>query len=365
MVELTVSEKDAGQRFDKYLKKYLSVASSGFLYKMLRKKNITLNGKKAAGSEILDAGDLIRIFFSDETIARFHPEKEAKESRGTLYNFRGTVSSDVLSDAGIKILYEDGDLLFVSKPPGLLSQGDRSGTCSLAEIIDAYAFGSASLPKLDFEGKPQIAEKISEGTESSGVLFHAGPAHRLDRNTSGIILCGKSIRGMQFLSQCIREKSVRKHYLTVVCGTFEPDRLGLCTTWFTKDEKQNLVHLSGQPLTGGDLMKTVFSLRAQGDDYALMGAELITGKPHQIRAQLAFLGHPVAGDPKYGNRGVNARLRQSYGLKRQLLHAWKIIFPVEIENQYFRYLSGRCFTAPLPSDMLAVCGKLGLSEKGI
>lgn len=331
MKELTIEDNEAGQRLDKFLKKYLNEAPASFLYKMLRKKNITLNGKKASGREQLLKGDRVVLFLSDETIAKFREKPVFLKKAG-------------MPKQKLCFIYEDADILAVNKPAGMLCQMDKSQKESLAELLPAQLLA---------EGKM---------TEEDIRAFRPAPVNRLDRNTSGIVLCGKSLRGLQFLSEMIHDRTVRKEYLTIVSGHF--GQIGVYseeTVFFEKDPKENRVRLFKENRKGRGVMRTGFRPLAYGRNSTLVEVHLITGKTHQIRAHLAFLGYPVLGDPKYGDPKENARFQKMTGIHRQMLHAFRITFPKT--EGYFSYLSGTCLTAEIPADMKRAEKVLDLSER--
>ena len=332
MRELLVTPSDSGGRLDKYLGKYLDRAPKSFLYRMLRKKNITLNGKRAAGSEQLCDGDRICLYLAEDTIDGFRSE----ERRGAAER-KAEAGTAKIPD----VLYEDGDVVFFAKPAGLLTQSDRSGDLSLADLLLSYLAGS--------------------GHGSFG-NFRPSPAHRLDRNTSGVVMCGKTLRGQQALSEAIRERTVRKFYLAAVYGCVKSG--GRREISFRKDSASNRVVLTDEP--GAERMITSYEAVCVSDGgetvipVSLLSVELITGKPHQIRAHLAALGHPVLGDPKYGDPIVN-RSMKGIGIRRQMLHAFRVTFPGDLPG--LPGLSGLTVTAPLPDDMKHALNRLNLTEE--
>ena len=180
MKEFTITKNEAAQRLDKYLKKLLPEASSGFIYKMLRKKNITWNGKKAAGSEKLAAGDCIRLYLADETFDKF-----------SAYRPQSTAGAD---GTRLDVIYEDEDILLINKPCGMLSQKAKPSDVSANEYLIAYLLASGAV------------------TEESLRTFHPSVCNRLDRNTSGILTAGKSLKGLQELSAALKERTVNKYY---------------------------------------------------------------------------------------------------------------------------------------------------------
>ncbi len=295
MKEYIISEKEEGITLLKYSFKILPGAGQGMIRKFLRKKNIELNSKKSDGSDILKKGDRICFFLSDETFDKFHGSEDA-----------GLLKAPPLSKE--RIIYEDKDFLLYDKPPGLLSQPDISKEISLNDMLLSYI-------------RP-------EGS------FKASVCNRLDKNTSGIVLCGISGEGLRILDEAVRKRRIQKHYLCICQGRFEKE--GPVTAYLIKDRASNRVSVYDKEKDGSDRIETVFHPVRAGDDFSLVEAGLITGKPHQIRATLSHLGHPIAGDIKYGAKKNIA--------KRQLLHAYKVIFPSDI-------LEGQTFTAPLPADM--------------
>ena len=330
MQELTISARESGQRLDKFLKKYLDAAPAGFIYKMLRKKNIVRNGKKASGNDILEEGDLIRLFLSDELIASFR-------SRGQM---RDSVKADQYREkipAFPEILYEDRDVVAVNKPAGLLSQPADGSDASLSGILPSMLLARGTL------------------TEEELRAFHPSPLQRLDRNTSGVVLCGKSVRGAQYLADCISSRRLKKEYLAIASG----DTLssGVYTAYMKKSASGNSITVESEPSDGSLEMTTGIEVVDSGRGCQLLRVELITGRKHQIRAHLRFLGCPVIGDPKYGDAPVNRLFRKSCGITRQMLHAERVTFPDE--EGICPDLKGAVVSAPLPEDFRRLISHLG------
>lgn len=201
---VTVSKNEAGQRLDKLLAKYMNLAGKGFLYKMMRKKNITLNGKKCDGTEKLAEGDEIKLFLADETIEKFSEVKVQKVKKTKL-----------------DIVYEDENIILINKPSGMLSQKAKETDESLVEYLIDYLLDSGSLTKT------QLAS------------FRPSVCNRLDRNTSGIVIAGKSLPGLQIMSEAIKERSIGKYYLCVVKGEVKESME--IRGFLLKDEKTNQV----------------------------------------------------------------------------------------------------------------------------
>ena len=309
MKEFIINENEAGQRFDKYLAKLLREAPKSFFYKMMRKKNITLNGKKATGNEKLFSGDHVKLFLSDETFEKFSGNDSAPRAHYAL-----------------DIIYEDENILFINKPAGMLSQPADDGTPSLVEYLTGYLLKNGSL------------------TENDLRTFRPSVCNRLDRNTSGLVAAGKSLAGLQELSSLFHDRSLHKFYRCLVNGVIKNEKY--IKGYLHKDEKCNKVTVQETETSGALPIETRYRPLGGNGTVTLLEVELITGRTHQIRAHLAGTGHPLIGDYKYGRRTLNDEYCRKYGLKSQLLHAYRLEIP-EIEGR-LSYLSGKEFTAPLP-----------------
>ena len=324
MQTVTIGKNQSGQRLDKFLHKFMPDAGNGFLYKMLRKKNITLNGHRAEGSEILAQGDTLSFFFSEETYRKFTGLCPAEDVSGAAKPV--TPPEKVLpvqeylqafqTLKGIRVLYEDEDILIADKPVGVLSQKAVSTDLSLNEWLIGYLL------------------EVSHFSREELRTFKPSVCNRLDRNTSGLVLCGKSLRGSQYLSRCIRERSVRKFYRTICVGSIDGEMT--VRGYLNKDTARNKVTVSNHAAsTESDFIETRFRPLKSAGGYTLLEVELITGKTHQIRAHLASIGHPLIGDHKYGNAKTNRYMKECFGLSCQLLHAYRLVFPEAGEAEVF------------------------------
>lgn len=302
-------QEDAGQRLDKYLQKYLKLAPKSFLYRMLRKKNIVLNGKKADGSEKLKQGDVIRLYLSDETLEKFREEDR---------------SYPVWPD--LEIVYEDRQVLMVNKPAGMLSQKAAPEDVSLNEYLVGYLLAGGQVTRESLAG------------------FTPGVCNRLDRNTSGLVIGAKTLGAAQEIGRLLKERQAGKYYLALVRGTIR--RGERIRGWLVKDRKKNQVTVSREPAEGGAPIETAYEPLASNGAMTLLKVELVTGKTHQIRSHLAGTGHPLAGDGKYGDATFNRYFRERYRLNSQFLHSWKIEFPAM--DAPFDALSRRTVTAEPP-----------------
>ncbi len=327
MVELEIKEKEAGKRLDKYLHKFLKEAGTGVRYKMLRKKNITLNGKKAEGSEKLCEGDRVTLFLSDETIMKFGGRLSAAEGAG---EYRKAYES--LGDLGI--VFENHHVLVLNKPSGVLTQKAGAGDVSLNEWLVGYLLETGEL------------------TESELHTFHPSVCNRLDRNTSGMVICGKTLAGSQTMGMLLRDKGLRKFYRLYVKGRVE--EASFAEGYLVKDEAANRVKLTDAAQEGASYIRTNYKPLRHYGNLTLLEAELVTGKTHQIRLHLSGTGHPVLGDYKYGDKEFNDTYRKKYGVKSQLLHACRLEFP-EMDGA-FSDMSGLVLTAGEP-DLFAQIDK--------
>ena len=285
MKEIIIRSDEAGQRLDKYLKKLMPAAGTGFLYKMLRKKNIDLNGAKSDGSTILSAGDHVRIFFSDETYEKMRGNTDEKR-----------VTQDK-NNMHLDIILETDDVLFINKPAGILSQGSEKGQLSINDVL-----------------RQQYSNTASTYTPSV--------CNRLDRNTSGLLLAAKTYAGSRLVSDLIKTHSVRKKYLAIAEGEMQGERM--LKGYLTKDRERNIVTVKDRG-EENDAVSTGYKVLGHKNGYSLVEVELITGKSHQIRAHLSSIGHPLAGDIKYGGHPYK-------GLKHQLLHSWKLVLPDSVPD---------------------------------
>ena len=336
-----ISMNEAGQRFDKYLKKYLKEASSGFLYKMLRKKNITLNEKKADGSELLVIGDSVELFFSDETLQKFRGNNEqASEQLIAEYNkaFHRLKSQ-------FHIVYEDDQILLVNKKQGVLSQKAEQEDLSLNEALIGYL--------------------MNHGTISASSLstFKPSVCNRLDRNTSGLVIFGKTLESLQKTGILLKDRTLDKYYHCIVKGILNESKT--LKGYLVKDELTNTVSIindiknefdSSSELISSNILTDLDKKSSQiitkyepiksNQRYTLLRIKLITGKTHQIRAHLASIGHPILGDPKYGDTDLNQFLFKNFHCKGQLLHSQSITFPSMTGSM--EHLSNKTFTVPDP-----------------
>lgn len=332
MIATKIAPNEAGQRFDKYLKKLLKNAPDSFIYKMLRKKNIVLNGKKADGKEKLCLDDEVQLFLADETFEKFCGTDQGSQMNTAAYERAYQTLN------AIKIVYEDDHILVVNKPCGILSQKSKPEESSVNEWLIGYLLTTCYI------------------TPASLATFKPSICNRLDRNTSGMVACGKTLAGSQYLSHIIKDKSLEKYYYCLISGELALNER--VTGWLCKDRIQNKVSIYHQKTDVPKSLEqdavyidTAFHTVRTAHNRTLLEIQLFTGKTHQIRAHLASLGHPIIGDAKYGDAKVNQYYAKK-GVHAQLLHAHKLIFPASLERydeQNFMQASGKVLECPPPA----------------
>ncbi len=302
MRELIVKELEAGQRLDKFLHKYLKEAPNSFLYKMMRKKNIVLNGKKVTGNEQIKEGDSIKLFLAEETIEKFMGSQALDSSHNALYH------KAYKELKGIEIVSEFEDVLFINKPAGVLSQRAEGNDLSANEWLIGYLLEKKAITVEDLK------------------TFKPSVCNRLDRNTSGLLVCSKTLTGSQEMARILKDRSLHKFYRCLVRGKCELD--GVYEAFLYKDEKNNKVTIykAEEEFTGvfKDKLKPITTgvkPASYQNGITELEIELFTGKTHQIRAQMEALGFPLVGDVKYAG-GENRKKTQG-----QMLHAYRLVLP--------------------------------------
>ncbi len=346
MKKIIVPSSEAGRRIDKYLMKYFDAAPKSFIYKAFRKKNIKLCGKKAAGDELLNDGDVIELFFSDETIASLRRSPASAASSNDRHSC-SKLSGDAKSlRKYCEIVYEDDNIILADKRYGVLSQKASPNDYSLNEALLDYC-----------------------GGKKAGSTFVPSIANRIDRNTTGLVCFAKSYAASRELSRLLKERELKKYYIAAVSGHVAETRH--LEAWLKKDEHSNTVSISARELPHSEHIETAFrpidadeakelgvgsayGIACQ-NEYTILKVELITGKSHQIRAHLASIGYSILGDPKYGKASLNKRLRDSLDIRWQLLHAYELTMPDELTAP-LEYLSGRSFRTKAPENLIKLAG---------
>lgn len=338
MREINITANDAGRRLDRFLRKYLRHATLSEIYKIIR-KDAKVDGRRKDESYILNDGEVLTLYLSDEVIDKMTGTASGKDAS------QGKAGRSGMKKAKrqFRIIYEDDNILIADKPYGLLTHGDSHEKKNhLANQVKDYL-----IEKGDYDPRN---EKV----------FSPAPANRIDRNTTGLVLFGKNSQSLKSLGAMIREDKLEKYYLTIVHGIIS-EELDLSGT-LIKNEQANKVRIqdtkgikdgkydSDEGLNIRTIVKPVeYFAYGNGFKATLVEVRLITGRSHQIRAHLASIGHPVIGDAKYAtasSRKPNEFINKQYHLTTQLLHAHRIVFTDT--GTGLEYLRGRSFTAPVP-----------------
>ena len=288
MREFIINDSETGLTLEKYIFKVLPAAPLSFIYKLFRKKDIKVNGHHEDKKYRVSANEVVAIYITDAQFDEFQKEK------------------DLEPNLKIKdwIIYEDKNVLFVNKPRGLLVQKSAPNDESLDQLVIEYLMAT------------------NQYNPNKELAFVPGPAHRLDRNTSGIVAFGKNHDALTMLFDLFKNHDlINKHYLALVVGNLEKDK-DIITAPLKKDEKNNKVVVAKD----GKTAQTVYKVIKRYDGYTLVDITLLTGRTHQIRVHMSYINHPVVGDSKYGNFEINKEFKSKYHFANQFLHAYKIGF---------------------------------------
>ena len=315
MFKIIITENESNQRVDRFLKKYLDNAPLSMIYKIIR-KDLKVNGKRVKEDFLLNVNDELTLYLLDSEIESFKKEKKIYRAKKQF-----------------KIAYEDENILIVEKPFGLLTHGDSKEKKN-----------HLSNQVLDY-----LIEK-DEYIPRNNPTFTPSPVNRLDRNTTGLVIFGKNALSLQSLSKIVKDKdALKKEYLTIVSGKVLSE-LHL-KAHMTKDEHSNTIKVLNE--NEGKYMETIATPLEygtyKGKTYTLLNVRILTGRTHQIRAQLGSSGYFLIGDQKYGNKEVNNVIQKEFHWTTQLLHAYKLTF-TKIDDDRLKYLSGKEITASLPKD---------------
>lgn len=301
MKSFTAGPNENGVRLSRFVEGVTKDMPRSMMYKAFRNKRIKVNGKRAEPDTRLSAGDLIELYINDEFFTVGKPAaKTAKPRR----------------QPPVTVVYEDENFAVLYKPAHLLCHSDRTGD---ANLVDAFAAYLEAKGEYDPHAEKRFAPAL---------------CNRLDRGTEGLVLAAKSYAALRDLNAIIRDDMMKKEYLTITVGAPPQGRF---VAWLQHSEKNNKVRIHARESEGYKQIITEVTVIRQAEPFALCRIGLITGRTHQIRAHLAYLGHPVLGDIKYGNHKMNERT----GLKTQALCAQRLTFGRIPEENTLQYLSGR------------------------
>ena len=319
-MNFTIDELNANQRIDKVIRRTLNDAPLSFIFKMFRQKDIKVNGKRVNISYITKLGDEVSVYIKEDLLKEFSSNKEVRPVK-----------------CDMDILYEDENLLIVNKPKGLLVHGDEGEKrITLHNMFLNYL----------------IAKK--EYDPNNVTKFVPGPAHRLDRNTSGIVIFGKNLITLQELLELFRVKTnIEKSYLALLVG--QTPQEGKIDYPLLKDNDKGMVKV-GRIEKGAKEALTTYKVEKKYGNFTLVRAKLVTGRTHQLRVHFQAIKHPIVGDAKYGDYKVNKEFEERFNLKSQFLHAATFEFK-KIEG-HLSYMSNKKFEAPLPKKELEILANL-------
>ena len=303
MKKFIAGENENGVRLSRFVESVTRDMPRSLLYKSFRNKRIKVNGKRGEADTRLSSGDVIELYINDE----FFPEKPVVPAK-----------KPPRRQPPVKVIYQDENIAVLYKPAHLLCHSDRTGD---ANLVDAFTQYLTQKGEYDPHGENR---------------FKPGICNRLDRGTEGLVIAAKSYAALRDMNEIIRTDLLKKEYYTITVGIPQSGRF---TAWWEHDEKNNKVSIhahQSQDERRKQIITDVDVLRTAGP-FALCKIGLVTGRTHQIRAHLAYLGKPVLGDIKYGNRKMNERT----GLKTQALCAQRLTFGRIPEENTLHYLSGR------------------------
>lgn len=307
MRQIEITENDSGQRLDKFLSKRFKNMPQSLMYKYIRTKYIKLNGKRCEISSRLQKGDILTLYIKDE----FFDESPDQ------YDF-------MKAPVKIDIIYEDENILLLNKKPGLIVHPDDTYHFdSLIARVQHYLYD-----KGEYDPKKENS-------------FAPALVNRIDRNTGGIVIAAKNSETLRIMNQKVKDREIEKLYLCIALGTFKKKE-DLLTAYLEKNEEKNKVYISKKPTEDTKTIKTKYRVLAEKNDLSLLEVDLITGRTHQIRAHMAYIGHPLLGDGKYGKNEINRK----FGFKYQALYSYKLTFRFTSESGILSYLNEKTFTAP-------------------
>lgn len=283
MKKLVINEKNNNKKIVQVLLNTFDGLSSSFIYKVLRQKDIKLNGKRIKENIAVFEGDILEVFIDDKYLYKKIP---------------------------LDIIYEDENILIVNKPKGI-EVLNSDNISSLTDIIQTYF------------------------NKKEGFPF---PCHRLDRNTSGLVLYAKNPEALTILNEKVKNHEILKFYQCTVIGILK-DKENTLTDYLFKDSKEAVVYINSVPKPG--YRKIITSYRVIKEDIknnlSVLEVQLLTGRTHQIRAHLAYIGHPILGDGKYGINEINKKFNK----KTQELISYKLVFNFKTDSGILNYLNGK------------------------
>lgn len=306
MRTLYIKENDGGQRLDKFLSKAVKALPKSLMYKCIRTKKIKVNRKRTEIGYILNVGDTVELFISEE----FFSDTAVSEAFMKL-------------TPRLDIIYEDENIMLLDKKPGLIVHSDDSEEINtLIGHVKSYLYR---------KGEYDPAKEQS---------FAPSLCNRIDRNTGGIVIAAKNAEALRVMNEKIKNDELSKFYLAAVHGKL-PKKADTLTGYLKKDSANNIVDIASEYKKGYKEIITKYRVIDVKGELSLVEVELVTGRTHQIRAHMSSIGHPLLGDGKYGiNREDKHR-----GYKFQALYAYRLEFRFKTKGTVLDYLDGRSFSA--------------------
>ncbi|MDC1141755.1 RluA family pseudouridine synthase [Planctomycetota bacterium] len=333
---ITITANEAEQRIDRFVRKLLDDVSLSAIYKLLRTKQITLNGKKARPEKRLQIDDVVTF-------------RQAAEDRHLAPKIRKKAADGLSKRRDFEVIFEDTHFVAVNKPAGLLVHaGDRGdGRDTLIDQVTGYLVESPT-HNTDADLKNFVRPSPT---------FAPTLIHRLDRQTSGLVLVGKTLEATQKLTAMVKKRRVKKTYVACTIGGL-PQREGTINVPIQRQESakgQRRKVKAGE----GKRAVTHYKVLAQAGHFSVVEVDLETGRTHQIRAHMAHLGAPIVGDDEYGSRDQNRHAAKNFGIKRQFLHAARLQFTHPIEDTELS------IQAPLWPDLNEALDRMGFKNSAL
>lgn len=308
MKEIFIKENDANQRVDKFLIKSFPKLSTSEVYKYIRKKRVKINNKRCEASNKLFVGDVIQLYINDDLLKQELDLKFLK------------------SNNQLNVIYEDENILIVNKPVGLIvHEDDKEKIDTLVNRIKKYLY---------------VNGDFNPSAEQS---FTPALVNRIDRNTEGLVVAAKNAQALRILNEKFRDRELKKFYLCLTQGKFK-NKTGILNHYLIKDEAKNKVYVSDKPEKNAKKISTKYRVVEELKNNknknlvnSIIEIELLTGRSHQIRAHMAYIGHPLVGDIKYGaTKNLN-------GVSHQILIAYKLVFDFKTDADILNYLNHKVF----------------------
>ena len=305
MRTLIINRNDAGQRLDKFLSKAVKAMPKSLMYKGIRTKKIKVNRKRAEIGYILEEGDTVELFISEE-----------------FFSDNASDSAFMKLTPKLDIVYEDENIMLLDKRPGLIVHSDdEEDVNTLISHVKAYLY--------------RKGEYNPEDEQS----FAPALCNRIDRNTGGIVIAAKNAEALRIMNEKIRNDELSKFYLAAVHGHM-PKKADTLHGYLRKDQANNIVDISTVKKPGYKEIITKYRVLDENNSLSLVEVELVTGRTHQIRAHFSSIGHPLLGDGKYGVNRDDKKL----GYKFQALYAFRLEFHFRTDSGALSYLNGKSFS---------------------